>query len=72
MNRKLKRFILNWVVTTIQLSFVIGLLESLPKVMDAESLALMVWALYAVLFIATCLFGWRFYTGCYRDGDLLE
>jgi hypothetical protein len=72
MRRKLKRLIWNWILTTIQLSFAIGLLKALQERFEVESLAPLVWGLYSILFIATCLFGWRFYTGCYRDGDLLD
>lgn len=72
MSRKLKHLIWNWILVTIQLSFTIGLLKALQDRFEVESLALLVWGLYAILVIATCLFGWRFYTGCYRDGDLLE
>ena len=72
MSRKLKHLIWNWILVTIQLSFTIGLLKALQELFGVESLALLVWGLYIILFIATCLFGWRFYTGCYRDGDLLE
>ncbi len=72
MNRKLKRLIWNWILVTIQLSFTIGLLKALQEVFEVEALASLIWALYVILFIAMCLLGWRFYTGCYRDGDLLE
>ena len=72
MNRKLKCLIWNWILVTIQLSFTIGLLKVLQQRFEAESLTMLVRGLYVTLFIATCLFGWRFYTGCYRDGDLLE
>lgn len=72
MNRKLKRLIWDWILVTIQLSFTAGLLKALQEGYEVESLGLLVWGLYALLFIVTCLFGWRFYTGCYRDGDLLE
>jgi hypothetical protein len=72
MNRKLKRLIWNWILVTIQLSFTIGMLEALQEIFGVESLRLLIWALYAILVFAMCLFGWRFYTGCYRDGDLLD
>ena len=72
MNRKLKRLIWNWILVTIQLSFTIGLLKALQELFGVESLTPLVWGLYAILVIAMFLFAWRFYTGCYRDGDLLE
>ena len=72
MNRKLKRLIWNWILVTIKLSFATGLLKVLHERFEVEALAPLIWGLYAILFIATCLFGWRLYTGCYRDGDLLE
>lgn len=72
MNRKLKRFIVNMILTTVQISFVTCIGEALRDLFGGEALTLMVWGLYLVLIIAICLFAWRFYTGIYRDGDFLD
>lgn len=71
MSRKLKRLIWNWILAIIRLSFAIGVLKALQERFEIELIAPLVWGLYAILFIATLLFGWRFYTGFYRD-DLLD
>ena len=72
MNRKLKRFIVNMILTTVEISFATGICEALRDLIGGETLTIMVWGLYLILIIAICLFAWRFYTGFYRDGDFLD
>lgn len=69
MNRKIKRFIANLILTLVPISFVIRICDALRSSFGGEALTIMLCGLYIILFVAICLFGWRFYTGFYRDGD---
>jgi len=60
------------ILTTVQISFVTGICEAFRDSFGGEALSLLVWSIYSILIIAICLFAWRFYTGFYRDGDLLD
>ena len=72
MNKKFRRFIKNLILITFKLSFAICICEALENLFSTEVLVPVIWGLYAILFVAVCLFAWRFYTGVYRDGDFLE
>lgn len=72
MNKKFKRFIVNLALTIVQISFVIGICQALQNLFGGGTLTVLVWSLYFILVVTLTLFGWRFYTGVFRDRDFLD
>ena len=52
-----------------QISFLLMICEPLQGLLGSETVTLLRWGLYVMIFVAICSFTWRFYTGFYRDGD---
>jgi hypothetical protein len=71
MPKKLKRFLIARILFMIWLSFVSGVFEAIGASLAGGYFTIIVWGLRVVFILAACAFAWRFYTGIYRDGDLL-